>query len=372
VSILHRIKWAFLILLSMNYSSFSTAPQNCPSCSIEVYNVQKVMQLTGAASPNRTDRFDVWGTDLGIIAESDKKIYIVFGDTFGAGRPKRGPGGSNWRSNVMAFTTDKDPSDGIILDGWILDERGYAKELIAGRKDPNEARGEVTKIPTALVVIGNRIYMAFMSVQHWGDPGQWDVNYSTWAYSEDDGYSWYILDPPLWSGASGFIQLAVSTQRGRGNEEGYVLILGTPAGRFGGARLARVNAERILDPQAYEYFAGVAETGAPLWSPQEEDAIVVISPPVGELSLLWDPFLGCWICTYLNEKKYALEIRAAPYPWGPWGEPTVIATGFEYPGLYGAFMTPAWTENEGEIIYFLMSQWGEYNVFLMRMSLKCK
>ncbi|MEM3658490.1 MAG: DUF4185 domain-containing protein [Candidatus Hadarchaeum sp.] len=339
---------------------------------VEVKNVEMVMQLTGANSLNRTDFVDVWGTDLGVVAESpDGKIYIVFGDTFGSGRPKRGPGGSNWRSNVMAFTMDHYPADGVILDGWIVDEYGRAKELIAGKKNPNDARGEVTKIPTGLTVLDSRLYMAFMSVQHWGAPGYWDVNYSTWAYSDDGGYTWQIVEPPFWGPKSGFVQLAVSIQRGRGNEDGYVLILGTPAGRFGGGRLARVPPDKILDLSAYQYFTGAAGDGTPRWSNSEKDAVIIIPPPVGEASLLWNEWLGCWICAYLDEHRAALMIRAAPYPWGPWSAPNTIVTGLEYPGLYGAFMTPAWTENEGEIVYFLMSQWWEYNVFLMRMALRC-
>lgn len=344
--------------------------ETCTCYSVGVQDVQKIMQLTGANSPNRTDLVDVWGTDLGIVTESPSgKIYIAFGDTFGIGRPKHGPGGSNWRSNVMTFTSDRSPTDGVTLEGWITDEYGHAKELIPGKKDPNEVRGEVTKIPTALTILNNRIYMAFMSVQHWGESGRWDVNYSTWAYSDDDGYTWQILGPPLWGPESGFAQLAVSTQRGRGNEDEYVLILGTPAGRFGGGRLARVAPDKITDSSAYEYFAGVAEDGTPMWSNDEKDALVIISPPMGETSLLWNEWLGCWICTYLNEHKYALEVRAAPYPWGPWSAATTIVTGFEYPTLYGAFMTPAWTEDRGEIVYFLMSQYREYNVFLMKMKL---
>ena len=363
---------ATLFSLLIIVLTFPLHAETCACRSVEVEDVQKIMQLTGADSPNRTDVFDVWGTDLGIIAESPTgKIYIVFGDTFGVGRPKRGPGGSNWRSNVMAFTFDRNPADGITLDGWITDGHGRAKELIAGKKDPNEARGEVTKIPTALTILNDRIYMAFMSVQHWGDPGQWDVNYSTWAYSDDGGYTWRVVEPPFWGPKSGFVQLAVSTQRGRGNEDGYVLILGTPAGRFGGGRLARVAPDKITDSSGYEYFAGVAEDGTPRWSSDEKDALVIIPPPMGEASLLWNEWLSCWICTYLNEHKYALEVRAAPYPWGPWSSPSIIVSGFEYPGLYGAFMTPAWTENNGEYVYFLMSQWWQYNVFLMRMTLRC-
>src|SRR5690606_38021103 len=116
----------------------------------------KIGPLTGGSSINRTGEVGVIGTDLGIMAEMDGAIYIVFGDTFGHGR-------GDWRSNVMAYTRDKDPEDGVLLDGWIVDGAGRARELVPGLKEPNDAGGEVTKIPTALTAVGHRLYMAFMS-----------------------------------------------------------------------------------------------------------------------------------------------------------------------------------------------------------------
>ena len=38
----------------------------------------------------------------------------------------------------------------------------------------------------------------------------------------------------------------------------------------------------------------------------------------------------------------------------------------DYPALYGAYTHSQYTENNGETVYFLMSQFGHYNVFLMR------
>lgn len=220
--------------------------------------VRMVGPLTGSSSPNHTDEVDVVGTDLGIMAELGGRIFIAFGDTFSWNR-------SYWRSNVMAYTSDDNPADGVRLDGWITDRLSRAKELIPGRKEPNDAGGEVTKIPTALTTVGDWLYLAFMSVRRWGTPGHWEANYATWAYSDNLGQSWTVIDPPFWPEETGFIQLAVSQESGRGNEEGFLLILGTPAGRFGGARLVRVRPEKILDRAAYEYYVGADGKGSPGW-----------------------------------------------------------------------------------------------------------
>ena len=63
--------------------------------------VSQTMQLTGENSPNRTDQYNVYGTDLGSMFDHNGKIYMVFGDTFGTRNPGHtGAGGAAWRSNT--------------------------------------------------------------------------------------------------------------------------------------------------------------------------------------------------------------------------------------------------------------------------------
>ena len=51
-----------------------------------------------------------------------------------------------------------------------------------------------------------------------------------------------------------------------------------------------------------------------------------------------------------------------------WSAGEVAASGRDYPGLYGGYLHP-WFLN-GDRIYWLMSQWDPYNVFLMRTILE--
>jgi len=51
--------------------------------------------------------------------------------------------------------------------------------------------------------------------------------------------------------------LALTNQQGPGNEEGgLIYALGTPCGRFGGVKLARVAKDDLLHLGAWEYFSG--------------------------------------------------------------------------------------------------------------------
>jgi len=316
----------------------------------EIISVKQIAQLTGQISLNNTGQVNVYGTDLGsMFLHSDGRIYFLFGDTFG---PPGTPGSGDWRSNTMAYTTDYVASDGITFEGWITDPSGRARVLVEGNHDPNDGSGEVTKIPTAGWSFEDRQFMWFMSVKQWGGPGQWEANYAEIAYSDDNGNTWFRSGTQR-PGNSNFIQVAVAEQ------SGYFLFWGIPAGRFGGVKIARVLPSDIFNNTAYQYYTG---TG---WSNNEEDGVLIVDPPVGELSVLWNPYLQRWIMMYLNESTACIEVRAADQPEGPWGEPMNVVCSNDYPALYGAFMHDKYIENEGETVYFLMSQWGPYNVFLM-------
>jgi hypothetical protein len=71
---------------------------------------------------------------------------------------------------------------------------------------------------------------------------------------------------------------------------------------------------------------------------------------------------------YLNEHKAAVVLRTADSPAGPWSDEYIVATGAEFPALYAPFQLPVFTD--GPDIYFTMSQFGPYQVFLMKTRLE--
>ena len=62
----------------------------------------------------------------------------------------------------------------------------------------------------------------------------------------------------------------------------------------------------------------------------------------------------------------------------PWERPTALTavarTGaFEdYASAYGTFMTPSWISDDGLTFYWVMSQFGPYNTYVMKAQLKVK
>lgn len=112
------------------------------------------------------------------MTEIGNRIFFAFGDTFGYdGDICRGVGGPNWRSNVFASTTDHNPADGVVLEDWLRQTDGKAIAVVEGAHQPpfTGEDGEQTKIPTAMVSVGNRIYLHYMSVHGFSQVGgAWD------------------------------------------------------------------------------------------------------------------------------------------------------------------------------------------------------
>ncbi|OMF22899.1 carbohydrate-binding protein [Paenibacillus sp. FSL H8-0548] len=330
-----------------------------------VTGLQQVAQLTGKESMNGTDRYAVSGTDLGSMFQAGDRTYFVFGDTFGdRSDGSTGAGGSFWRSNTLAYSTDIDPSDGITFDGMITDEIGLAKELLPSKKNDFD---EMTKIPTHGLYANDVMYLYYMSVNHWGDPGQWDANYSSIAKSTNDGKDWTLLDEVKWPGDSSFIQVSpFKMPNGKDHSDIYFWCI--PSGRFGGVKLMKVNEAAIEDINSYDYFAGIDKTGEPVWSKAIAEAQLVVDDRAGELSVIWNPYLDSWIMTYLEEGE-GVVLREGVTPWGPWSETTLLVSSTEYPGLYGPYMNPQYMEDGGSTIYFTLSLWEPYNVFWYKATL---
>ena len=350
------------LLAELMQKNVTYAPLEDPEDQYElsaVKNIHMLGMVTGEYSENRTKtNYGVGGTDLGIPVDKGEETFLFFGDTF-----KNETQTDNWRSNVAAVTTDRDYTDGITFDRMITTKTGVAKELLKGKKKEGD---EVTKIPTGGISIGDTLYLSFMSVRHWGDPGLWDCNYGSVAKSTDNGETWEILEELQWPGESRFCQMYPVIVGD------MVYVPGISGGRDGAAALMRVPVSSYEDFDAYEYMTGMGEDGAPIFEqgPQGlENACEFLEKPVGEMSFLYSEYLGEWLVTYISGMD--IVVRSSKEIWGPYSEPVTIAAQEDFPGLYGAFMDPYYVSEDGKKVAFLMSLWSPvYTVALMEMELE--
>lgn len=353
---------AALTLSACSTGTLSNSPDS-PFVLAGVTGIEQLGAVTGPDSPGKTDQYAVNGTDLGSMFNFDGKTWFVFGDTFGERDGVVGGGGSFWRSNTLGWTSDTDPSDGITIDGMIVDDVGLAKEIIPSKKVDND---EMTVIPTHGFAIGDTMYIHWMSVRHWGEPGEWEVNYSGLAKSTDKGQNWKVLDSPRWSGTGNFVQVAPAHVSDGGTD--WIYFWGITHGRFSGVSLMKVEASNVESADAYQYFTGTNADGSPTWGSSETDARLVLDDTVGELSVVWNDYLHRWIMTYLKEGTGAV-IREGITPWGPWGDPFTLVGATDVPGPYAPFMNANYAGDGGRTIYFGLSIWDPYNVFWYKAEL---
>lgn len=333
-------------------------PVVAPVALPRVEAVRLVEQVTGHGSANRTDmRWQVDGTDLGLMWETEPgRIAMVFGDTFGKGWSAGEVGGPDWRSNVLAYSTDRDLSDGLTLDTMVQDSRCHAAELLGSRKIKN---WETTTIPTSGFALGGRQYLSFMSVNRWSRiPGMWWTNYGGIAYSDDGGSTWVKDQHARWDNLFGLGRFQVTAMVPHGD---HVYMFGTPNGRIGVIGLARVPKAEVLNKTAYQYW--VHGTWAPA---AENQATPLVAGIASELSVRVDPGTGLWQMSYLDPARGAIVLRTAADPQGSWTEPVQLVSTADYPKAYGGFLHPWSTSRD---LYLAISEWDSYNVYLLHARL---
>jgi hypothetical protein len=71
--------------------------------------------------------------------------------------------------------------------------------------------------------------------------------------------------------------------------------------------------------------------------------------------------------TYLDDPTGQIVLRMSNSLTGPWSAPQVVVDSSQYPQLYAPYITPLW--NNGADIYFDMSVFDHYQVYLMHTSL---
>ncbi|MFP3907055.1 MAG: DUF4185 domain-containing protein [Acidimicrobiales bacterium] len=311
---------------------------------------ERVSWVTGEASASRTDLgWNVHGTDLGHPVLHRGSLYLVFGDTWG----RTGIEGSDWRSSTMAKVASPDPRHGLMIESMVTTPDGEAAELLPSLKIDGV---EKTVIPTHAISVGDRLVLHHMSVRRWLGAGRWEVSHAGFAVSDDVGATWSVSPESLLAGDGGFAQVAMVAQGD------HVLIFGIPAGRHGPVRLARSDPATLHLPATHEHWTGSG------WDRSSGTGRVLVDGPVGELSVQWNQHLQRWLMMYLDPGRDAIVIRTAVAPTGPWSEPTVVTSATAHPQLYAPYIIPG--TDTGSDLYFTMSQFGPYQVALMRTSLE--
>ncbi|MDO5523566.1 MAG: DUF4185 domain-containing protein [Bacteroidia bacterium] len=375
-------------------------PNTVSSDIVITQHATKISQLTGdydrhlnkpTLSQTNT-RYRIEGTDLGVPFQDGETTWLLFGDTWG---PKAG------LHNVIGYTTDKTPEDGLKLD-FLTDEVGIYQGIMI----PGVNTTGAFEVPTGGIVIEDDFFI-WLTTDH---SEEVTMGRSVVAMAGRNNAMKAQFSKVYDLSTSKFINvLPVRIKNSDWNflpphEGDGLLLFASGAYRKSHVYLAYQPLSGIKNKNSIRYFAGIKDE-KPLWNKNEKDAQPIFrlsDPGVGELSASYNKFIKKWILMYNHGDPRGINLRTSDTPWGPWSDPEVVFRPWE-DGGYCHFIHTDWRfdncdnvhnpgrENEwgGEYgpyefshfatgndksttIYFTMSTWNPYEVVLMKASLRLK
>ncbi len=394
-----------VIVLSLAGCGEKEPQQTKITYSATVESVEHLELVTGPNSANKTDEYAVGGCDLGfpIYNSKNNTMYLAFGDTFMDAPSQSGL----WRSNVLAYSTDYDLTDGLSFDGFITNGGRAASAIIDGYHLDSY---EMTKIPTGGIEVNGVMYMFYFSKYSWNNDAKLSMNYGGAVKSEDNGKSWSRVNDLSWLDdsmperkaeiekmANQDINLkdtdagiTMETHAGYSftqvcpidGKDGYVYILGEGGYRTAGIKLGRVKYAEIESFEAYEYYNGVDGAGNPVWlkgsaglkTVDKNNGAYIINDVCSEQSVMYNKYLNKWMVVYLRGGK-GIVYRTADNLYGPYSDMEVLMS-YEFPfedgvnSIYGGLVHEKYTEQNGKVFYFFLSRWKPvYNASLVKVVL---
>jgi hypothetical protein len=363
---------------------------------------EKICQLVGDYDRERREptlnltnqRYGIYSIDLGVPFTHQGLTYVLFGETWTVENP-----------DAIAYSSDDNPEDGLEFD-FIQGDDGRFKPV----EIPGVSLGTFEVLLEG-VSLNDHIYIyASTDNYKYGQGRGYEMGRSVLAFSDDDGQTFtYLYDVSILPDGHfinvSIVEVDLADWSGFPDSSGTGLVIfGSGKYRLSDVALAYQPASQIEDRNYLRYFAGLDNTGAPRWSEDEQQSVMLFHQPVvGELSVTYNPYIRKWIMLYNSccaTETRGINLRTADESWGPWSDVKVVFNPYD-DGGYCHFMHTSWTtsvcdsihdpgrhnESGGEYgpyqyenlatgndsmttVYFNMSTWNPYTVVLMKTTLK--
>jgi len=186
---------------------------------------------------------------------------------------------------------------------------------------PDEPAATNRMWPLGAVAVGSRIYLYYSMIEKTDGPGPWNFHGigGGLAVSDEPLHPFTRLRPAgHWKFPVEPIQIV---------REGSLLYLFEISSAPKGLILARVNAEEIEKPAAYQFFTGHG------WSTNRARVAIVLREAYGQVSVAWSPTRHRYLMATSSDFSHPREIqlRESAQLEGPWSRPARLAV----PGLPG-------------------------------------
>ncbi len=351
----------------------------------------------GGPDPSSIPQFDsnslgfVQGADLGAPTLYNNRWYFVLGDTVGL---------TTDAFKVLSAPTTTTLDQGIHVDNMLNPQFGGAlasKALNDGPADLPNGAFTLTQTGTDYMFAG------FMSGGNVGGFTHWSNLTKIAKYNSSSGlFEAYKGSVYVWQRSfSNTLQYAFAQSAFVvDNTGGYLYMIGSPANRFGGVKLARTSISEFLNASGtlgFSYYEGNNVWSDPVVNESTIDSQVVWLIPPNDPNFTFDkdyataPYpSGQSECTYLTIaefsviynpylQKYMLMTGSdgclpsvvhyylADSLTGPWSAPLTLTMPFTISNpswdYYGPYVTDSFLVNNGQTMYFIASTWLHYGIY---------
>jgi hypothetical protein len=304
----------------------------------------------------------IYGRDGTFSARIGDRSYWAFNDT---AMRAYNVDGHNFISNTLAWTDSLNASNGIYLNHDHLDKTGVpieympftaAEQQFNYAHDPNHCTatpastcGEDYAIwPGPLVAIpGTTMAYQFYGKVFRGGDVQGFQPLGAGIALEIGGKFIRPVEAPgttdptlMWQGDE------VAYAGGALVESGLLYAIGCQGGFLvENCRVARVPVLEVLSKPAWRYYAGGGT-----WSSDPNAAITVFQGGAAGNSVFYDKALHQYLAIYSGIFNNNVYYRAAPHPWGPWSDETLLFVGQQGQSgtaNYAALAHPEFEEDDG-------------------------
>ncbi len=351
---------------------------------------------------------DVAGTDLGAVTLCGDNFYINFGDTiFGninySGTNPSGPwSGENF---LVAHAGKNTLAQGLRFQGYLHGGSRPKRALLDCRNIRNTYGGGHDKcysIPNAMFSFLSdpvdpsscvAMYAQYMDVAH--VDGHNHKTYASYiAYMDWSVGLFRDYKPSVykWSHSSAPHERYDFAMSSFVVKDGYFYMFGSPSGRFGGLKVARIEVNKFIDvnnAEGWEYY-----TNENRWVRSKDSNFIrnsarwVISPKdpnftyskdysgsqiqnfmtIAEFDVEYIPYLGKYLLiTGRPDSGMGVYIYTADVPEGPWEEQVLLPNQSRWT-YYGTYTTSAFLEDGGKSMHFLATTWQPYGVYQYRVD----
>lgn len=357
----------------------------------KVFGAERSWDVDAGIPIMNDDFMHVSGSDLGAVTFYNDTLWFSIGDTAFSESPDPYKG----HNFLVAYTSDLAPVDGITLEGYLA-VTNVPQTAISPK--PNYP------IPNALFTVHwqgeEYMFGQYMEVQEVAGHEHHTYHSKIVKYNPDtqmfqpykSTYTWTGTGAPEVHYHFGMASFYVDY------EDNHIYMLGSPAGRYGGVKLARIPIEAFVTPSNYRYWEYYL--GGDVWSEPTNDEIVIqqapwLIPPkdtewslaknydtvpwgeqgplitISEFCVVHNPFLGKYMLITGRPTSSPLGgvwYYTADEMTGPWSQEQMLAPntydgGHEWT-TYGTYTTDALLARGGQHMFFVASTWEPYSVYL--------